>query len=428
MPYDDDPRKELVKNTIEGKKEEKFSFLQETIKPEPLTRKKLFQHFMKLAVYGVMLGMFACLGFYALKPWVQSNFPGAREEVTIPEDEVVDEQQADASEEPVEAAQRLDAQSYEEMMDSVYAVAAESEKSTATIRPKVNDWAEDSSEQYMGNTGLIAADNGQELLILTDNSVCADAVEWTITFSDGSQYPVELKRQDKNSGLAVFSISKAQITSTTWNYVQVAELGNSNIVAKGDVVIALGEMFGYPDGAGYGIVSSDDLMKNFADHTFGIIATDIAVVSGGSGILCNMDGEVIGLIDSAIWKENESNTANAYAISDLKALMEQLLNGKKVPYTGICGVSVDEQIASEQGIPEGLYITQIQPDSPAMSAGIQNGDVIQEISGTPVTTMASYEKIVQESQAGQDLKVEGKRLGADGYVDISFHIIVGSLE
>ena len=58
-----------------------------------------------------------------------------------------------------------------------------------------------------------------------------------------------------------------------------------------------------------------------------------------------------------------------------------MLNGKNVPYAGIRGVTVTKDVAEEQAIPEGLYVTEVESDSPAMASGIQNGDVIQEVNG-----------------------------------------------
>ena len=71
----------------EGPEEKNYSFLQETIKPKPVSRQQLARQIARIAIYGVILGAFACLGFYALKPWMQDTFRGDLETVSIPEDE-----------------------------------------------------------------------------------------------------------------------------------------------------------------------------------------------------------------------------------------------------------------------------------------------------------------------------------------------------
>ena len=67
MPWNEDPKEKSPKDLNEEQKEDSFSFLQETIKPEPITGKQVRKQLLKLAVYGIVVGAFACLGFYALK-------------------------------------------------------------------------------------------------------------------------------------------------------------------------------------------------------------------------------------------------------------------------------------------------------------------------------------------------------------------------
>lgn len=429
MPYDEDP-KQSPKEGSGKKEEEPFSFLQETIKPKPLSREKILSQLARIAIYGLIFGVFACFGFFALKPWIGKHFQGDPKTVTIPEDEEAKEnEEAEANEEQVNAT-GLSALSYEEMMESMYETASEAYKGVVSVTASSNteDWESTATGLRTSVTGVIVADNGQELLILADNSICAEAQGWYVVFADGNRYSASLKKQDKNSGLAVFGVVRDNITDTTWNAVKVAELGNSNLSKPGDVVIALGNTFGYADGTGYGIISSNSYKEIFSDGECQVLATDIAASEDGTGILFNQEGQVIGLISPNIWEEKEGATANAFAISDLKAAIELLVNGESVPYIGISGTAVTNEIAQQQSMPSGMYVVQVDADSPAMAAGIQSGDVIQEISGTEVMNTSTYEKAVLECKTGENVKLKGSRLGADGYVDIEFTVTVGSQE
>ena len=194
MPYDEDPgmsreqgsdgNEKPLPNGKEGEpeeseREEKYSFLQETIKQKPISREKLIKQFVRIAIYGVILGGFACLGFFALKPFAQNWFMGNPETVTIPEDEEPSEDQDDAAEEePV--PQVLDEESYEELMEGMYAAAREAQKGVATVTAVLAewDWSMEAAGGQPSVTGAVTADNGQELLILADNSVCSGAQAW----------------------------------------------------------------------------------------------------------------------------------------------------------------------------------------------------------------------------------------------------------
>ena len=87
MPDD----KDQIPKPDERPEEKKYSFLQETIKPKPISRQQLVKQLVRIAIYGVILGAFACLGFFALKPWMQDVFRGNLETVSIPEDEDLSE-------------------------------------------------------------------------------------------------------------------------------------------------------------------------------------------------------------------------------------------------------------------------------------------------------------------------------------------------
>jgi len=159
-----------------------------------------------------------------------------------------------------------------------------------------------------------------------------------------------------------------------------------------------------------------------------VIATDMSSASEGTGILFNLDGEVIGMISSDIWKDRGVRTANAYAISDLKLVIQLLANGASVPYIGVSGTAVTSGIQEEEGMPSGIYVIDVAADSPAMAAGIQSGDVICSVNGEKIVSMSAYRKLMLTLKVGDQIKVEGKRRGSEGYVDIKFDITIESKE
>lgn len=403
----------------EEAKEDSYSFMKETIKS---SRRKHLMQAAKMAIGGLLFGIFACCGFFALKPWVEDTFYEETPSVDIPEDEEIAETftqdvQTEQSKETI-----LTAESYEEIMQSMYDIVEEADKSLAII--STVEKAED--EEVFSISGVIVADNGVELMILSEDDICEKSEAWTVTFDDKKEYNISLKIRDKSRGIAVFSVDRASLSTETKKSIGVCELGNSNFVLRGDVIIALGNMFGYEGGFDYGIVSSVEHEVMFADGTCRVIATDIETVSSGTGILFNQSGQMIGLIKREIWQDAENKTANAYAISDLKAVLELMLNGKSIPYFGIYGTTVTEEISEEQKIPEGVYVTSVEGDSPAMHAGIQVGDIIYKVDDMDIMSMNSYKKTLLECKIDSQIQVKAKRRGADGYVDVSFTVMTGS--
>ena len=247
-------------------------------------------------------------------------------------------------------------------------------------------------------------------------------------FVDGSVHPTTLKKRDQNLGLAILLIDRKSVSEMTLNTITTAVLGNSNQVNRGDLSIALGKQFGYSDGVGYGIISSKKNQKILVDRTCRILTTDIPAVPSGSGVLFNVKGEVIGLIDQSIGYNGNKTMMTAYAISDIKKDIELMSNGKSIPYIGITGVEITEEISQENGIPRGVYVSDVAVDSPAMAAGIQSGDVLTQLNKINVSTVLGYEAALLETEIGHEIKAKGLRLGSSEYVEVDFTVTVGSKE
>lgn len=409
--------------------DQEFSFLQETIKKEPMNRKKVVKRTLTVAVLGLVFGLFASLGFCALKPWAEKHFPGNTTPVTIPRDEEPEQaEQEDAQSEAV--APVLDVTSYRELYSGLYQIAAKTNKSVVTVIGIHGDegWIEHNFDAGNTVSGLIVADTGQELLVLTETTILKDAKQLKVEFIDGNKCDASLKKKDTNLGLAMLSIPRSQIAEVTWSQIQVANLGNSNLMTKGNPVIVLGSPFGYADGLGYGVISSATNLVPFTDGDYKILATDIAVTSNGTGILANLSGEVVGIVSQKLSTEESMNLVTGLAVSDLKEVIERLSNGTSVPYIGIKGTKVTEEVAQAQELPTGVYVKEVVADSPAMAAGIQSGDILTKVDKSKVNTVVAYHSALMGHNTGDEIIISGKRLGQDGYVDIEFSVMVGSSE
>lgn len=427
-----DNREEKQNEEPHGGEVEQYSFLQETVKDEQKNKKGIIGDLCRLAGKGLIFGITASLAFYAFRPWIVTHLGG--EKVTIPldqeetptEEEQTSQDQETADEEIETPA--LTIENYKELNKALYQVALEAGKSVTEVRAVHQDeeW-EKSQEQTTGVAGVIFWDNGAEILIAAPAGIVKDAEALKVTFADNNTYDATLKRQDRNLGLAIVAVKKADLSDGTRKQIKTATLGNSNMMSRGDGVIALGEQFGYTGGIGYGIISSTRNYKFAADGQYRLIDTDIAGTEKGSSILFNTSGEVIGISDQTE-TGREGGLVTAYAISDIKEEIELLANGQGVPYIGVHGVVITEKVSEEQGIPKGIYVKEIEADSPAMQAGIQNGDVITQIDKTDVTSITGYHKKMTEAGSGAQIKVTGQRRGADGYVEVTFDVTIGSKE
>ena len=94
----------------------------------------------------------------------------------------------------------------------------------------------------------------------------------------------------------------------------------------------------------------------------------------------NTSGEMIGWVTEAYDNEKENPMTAAVAISDYKGMLEKMSNGIPIPYLGIRGQEVNQDMAAS-GIPMGVYIISVEGESPVYESGIQPGDILIRLNG-----------------------------------------------
>ena len=134
--------------------------------------------------------------------------------------------------------------------------------------------------------------------------------------------------------------------------------------------------------------------------------------------------QVVGIITNSRGSQDMKNMITAYGITELQNRIEQMANGREKPYTGIFGVNVTREASLQLNVPYGAYITEIDMDSPAMLAGIQQGDIIVAINGNEVTSYNMYVNTVSGMNVGDNLKVQVLRQVQEEYKEMEFDVIL----
>lgn len=412
----------------QNSEEEEYSFLQEIIKDEAGDQAKWKHDVLRRIQLGLIFGLVACFTFFACKPWVEKRFEGDPTEVTIPQDEQQEENQTQQEEEQVQEQKTvLTTETYQEMLNNLKQVSGEVRKSVVEIQGAVTEeeFSKDQEDKEKSISGMIVADNGQELLILAGELPVKDAKIIRVTFSGDSQCDAILKSRDAGLGLCVYAVQRKNIADDVWAQIETATLGGSKVVSEGDTVLAVGKLYGCDTIAGYGVIESGENYLDKADGQYQTIYTDVAGDISGSGVLVNIRGEVIGIINTSVRTDDQTNKISGYGISDIKDVIELLSNGKNVPYLGVSGVEVSSEMQG-QGIPQGVYVKEVDAGSPAMAAGIQSGDIITNIADTDIINLLGYHNTLMKQNVGDKILVRGKRQGTGGeYVDIDFGVTVG---
>ena len=269
---------------------------------------------------------------------------------------------------------------------------------------------------------------GQELLILTERKVISDAQEVYVTFINDVTVEASMKHYDGNTGIAVLSVPRSQVDEDTMNAISVAKLGNSLTTMQGTMVIAVGSPLGTNYSILTGNITSTNNVISTIDNNYTVFTTDIVGSSSGSGVIINVNGEVIGLVMQDYGNEEDQTTLTALSISELKQLIEKLSNNQDIPYIGLGLTTVSAATAKEYDIPKGAYIKEVKMDSPALAAGLQSGDVITEMDGEAVYTVDSYESKLLALKPGDEVEIVVQRQGAEKYEEITCTVQVGVLK
>lgn len=334
--------------------------------------------------------------------------------------------------EPIYIEKELEIEDYQILQNKLYAIGKKGNRSVVTVTGVTSnmDWFDSAYESENQASGLIIANNGQELLILTEKKVITNAEAIEITFINNEIVPAMLKKYDGNTGIAIISVALADISEETLGKIDVAVLGNSLTINQGTVVIAIGSPLGVTYSILCGTITSSGNTVSVWDSSYTIFTTDIMGSTKGSGVLVNLNGEVVGLVMQGYSSEGDQNTLTALSISQLKGIIEDLSNGRAIPYLGVKVSTVTDEIAKNFGLPKGVYIKSVETDipSPAMDVGLQEADVIIAMDGEEVLTVEEYTKRLQSLEPEQQLKLTVMRQNGEEYVELEFSATVGVLQ
>ena len=314
----------------------------------------------------------------------------------------------------------------EKVMPSIVAIT---EKSTQT-----SYFGQTYSSEGAGSGFIVKQDNDQ-LLIVTNNHVVADADKISVTFNDNEVADAMVKGTSESNDLAVITVKLSSLKESTKKSIRVASLGNSDQAKVGQMVIAIGNALGYGQSVTSGIVSATErTLDGYEGGT--LIQTDAAINPGNSGgALLNSNGEVIGINTAKVATDSVEGMGYAIPISDASDTIQNLMNQEtktKVSeaeqgYLGIQGVDVSDESAKMYNMPTGVYISDVVKNGGAQQAGLTKGSVITGLAGTTISDMNSLKEQLQYYRVGDKVKVTVQVPGNNGeYTEKTVEVTLGS--
>ena len=297
-------------------------------------------------------------------------------------------------------------------------------------------WGQTYKEQLSASgSGIIVAENGEELLIVTNQHVVADADQLLVTLSDDTEVEAKIKGMDADMDLAVIAIRLDDLSSKTMSAIAIASLGDSDELELGERVIAIGNALGYGQSVTVGYISALNRELKLDDGSVRLfIQTDAAINPGNSGgALLNSAGEVIGINSNKIGGSSIEGMGYAIPITAASPIIADLMERQTrnkvadsdLGYMGIAPQDISSQIAQMYGMPEGVYVLTVYEGSGAAAAGIVKGDIITKFDGQKISSYANLQELMQYYAVGDTVKVTLMRPENGEYVEYELTLTLG---
>ncbi len=430
-----------------------YVFTREEIKKRPFNRHKVVKNTMLAALSAIVFGLVACLTFVILAPFIMKqltttptstevknlvSFPEDKPEdemkpeemlISAPEPEIdysrfeeMEEQQIKQIEEILSEI-HYSVSDYQELYRSLASIAGEASRALVRVTPVKNniDWFDNLSQSTSEISGLIIADNGTDYFVVTYTEAIKDADSILVTFVNGVRAEAEFLQSDENTGLCILDISYDRVNDITRQNIAVAKLGSSlSSSLTGSPVIAIGSPAGVYGSVNYGIITANNQRITVTDNYYSLVSTDIYGSRNATGVLINLRGDVIGIVNSRFIPADMGNIVCALGISELKKTLENLSNSVKYPYFGITGVDVPYEAIAAFGAPDGALVTSVKIDSPAMIAGLQSGDIITNFGGLMVNRFSDFVGAMRNVDTSGPITITAYRAAQDTYKEITF--------
>ena len=260
-------------------------------------------------------------------------------------------------------------------------------------------------------SGFVLTSDGY---IVTNYHVVDNSTKIEICMYDGTTYKAEYIGGNEANDIALIKVEAKNLPPVT--------IGSSSDLIVGDQVAAIGNPLGeLASTLTVGYVSAKDRIVTSEGTQINMLQTDAAINPGNSGgPLFNMYGEVIG-ITSAKYSGTTNSGATIEGIGfaiptdDVMMMLEDLRNFGHITggYLGVTVSEVDQETSELYGLPLGLLVRDVMPDSCAEKAGMRPQDIIINLAGNEITNLNSLSRALNKCKAGQEVTVTVYRSGRE---------------
>ncbi len=445
----------------------KYTFVNETIKKKPPFIIRAGLKVLYILGMGAVFGLGICLVLYAFDRNVKDILFGDDNETQEPTTKIELEIESDTQEgETIADLESL----IDKKIVEVYAVTYEKEEETTSdelesigisdnngngvniIVPETKDvegetttalttgedatqggdvspWETETAKiaKKTSKTGVIISIN-YHLYILTQYAEIKNCDEINVEFYNGSQAVAKVHKADETNGIAIIEVKKDQIKNDVYATIQKAAIVRLDEIKSGDTIIYAGDPYLEKRLFYTGTLAGIDNGNINYDTFYRGVITDITVKNVNDGFLFNRSGQLVGMVMD-LWKgKGGENTITAIGVEDIYSVINNLVNKLPINHIGIKGEKVTDDIKhlTNEEMPNGLYITDVERGSSAYLAGVMVGDIVAEMNGSKIESLQDVQKILANLQNSDIVTMVLKRKIGVNYSELRIKVTVES--
>lgn len=381
---------------------------QAPIPPKEPVKKERNRPFVIAAIVAAGIMVLCCAVIFG------ASLGGIKDVLQMPSGEGIyntpaDEEEKDVQEETADEPAKRD----EDVVYNTPEITTKKEKgeelSLVDINKKVKDSVvgilvgiAEEEEMVFSGSGFIVSEDGY---IITNEHVISGATRVEVVLSDGiTEYQAVIVGKDSQSDLAILKVEAKGLSA--------AELGDSDALEVGERVVAIGNPYGMVLAGSMtdGIVSALNRKIKSNGSFMTLIQTDASINPGNSGgPLVNAYGQIVGICSSKLVATDYEGIGFAIPINNVIDITDELITYGYVKtrgYIGIGGSDLSEEYCKYHNIPQGVYVSYVDPECDAAKKGMKVGDIIIGFNGEEITSMAQLNETKNEFRPGDTVKVK----------------------
>lgn len=414
------PKDKRISPIVEQKE---FNFIQEHIIPKK-TWKNVMGSVVKTILLAILFGIVSsiviCVTYPYIKNVIKDDEEGRLSSLTkhlnpIRIASIIPEFKGEQATNTIVMENVVDItlEDYKNLYKEIDKVADEANRFVVAVTSIVNsvDWLQNPSERSDITSGIIIHESAdmKTLSILVRYSKIKEVNRISVTFDANNVVEAKLANYDSKLDLAIIKVETSELSQKVKHTFKVATLGESISSSVGDPIIAVGNPNGYPYSREYGIITGKTTSAFITDNRIDLFNTDITDNSNGDGVIVNLRGEVIGIITHKFKNDLNGNINTVLSITRIKSIIDDLVSGRDRTYLGITGTDLTDESARSLDVSNGVYVNEVETESPALGAGLQTGDVILKIDDSTIISMAQLNTIISSYQPGDEITIVVKR-------------------